>query len=311
MTTSTVVRGQVAQRRWLGEPRVRVLLLVAALSAVGLLVTLVGLVTDGRTITGAPAWLKPAKFAVSIALYCGTLAWMLTLVLGRPRLVHLVAWVTGVALALELGLIVTQVVRGTTSHFNTATAFDADVFSAMGGLVALVFLAAVVAGALLARQQGLPPVLGAGIRGGVAVAVLGMAAAILMLLNRQGGDSGGHTVGGPDGGPGLPLTGWSTEHGDLRVAHFVGLHALQGLPLLAWLLQRYATRLSELAQVRLVRLATLAAAGLVVLLAVEAERGLPLLAPDATVLIAALVGVLVLGGLAARVLARDPRWGRA
>ena len=309
MTTAALRPLPPVRPPWLTRPGSRVLLLAAALSALTLLVALVGLGTDGRVITGAPAWLKPLKFAVSITVYCATLAWMLSLVRNHPRLVRTVAYVTAIALALELVLIVVQVVRGTTSHFNVADPLDARVFDAMGGLITLIFLAAVVAGVLLLRQRGLPRVLGAGIRGGLVVTVLGMAAAILMLVNTDVAPGGAHTVGAPDGGPGLPLTGWSTEHGDLRVAHFVGLHALQALPLLAWALQRYASRLGELASVRLVRLATVAAAGLVVLLAWQAERGLPLLRPDGAVVGVALAGAVLVAAAGAFVVARGLRAG--
>ena len=56
----------------------------APLTGVGLLMivilaaSIVGLAIDPRSITGAPAWLKPAKFAASIAIYTLTLAWVFT-----------------------------------------------------------------------------------------------------------------------------------------------------------------------------------------------------------------------------------------
>ena len=90
---------------------------------------------------------------------------------------------------------------------------------------------------------------------------------------------GAHTVGAPDGGPGIPGTGWSTEHGDLRVPHFFGLHALQALPLFALVLRR--RRLPTDSKVRL----TLTAAGsyfvLFAILLAQALRGQPVLNPDA------------------------------
>lgn len=91
-------------------------------------------------------------------------------------------------------------------------------------------------------------------------------------------------MGAPDGGPGLPLTGWSTQHGDLRVAHFVGLHALQVLPVLAVLLHRYGGAFPQPIQIRMMRTAAVGYAGLVGLPTWQAERGLPLLHPDLAVI---------------------------
>ena len=291
----------------LRDRRVAILLVASVVGLAVLLAALIGLGADDRVITGAPAWLKPLKFGVSIAVYTATLAWLLTLVEGHWWLVRLVAWTTGAALIAEFVLLLIQVVRGTTSHFNTASPFDAAVFRAMGGLITAVFLAAAVAALLLALQRGLPPVLASGIRGGLLVSLLGMAAAVLMLANTGIDPGGAHTVGALDGGPGLPLTGWSTEHGDLRVPHFVGLHGLQALPLLAWALTRYAGALTERTQVLLVRLGSTACAGVVVLLAWQAERGLPLLRPDAAVSLVGAAGALAVGAVASLLVVRGRR----
>jgi NO-binding membrane sensor protein with MHYT domain len=69
--------------------------------------------------------------------------------------------------------------------------------------------------------------------------VLSIRIAILLFVffAFQGASMGArqtHTVGGPEGDAALPVLNWSTRYGDLRIAHFIGMHALQLLPLLSW-----------------------------------------------------------------------------
>jgi hypothetical protein len=87
--------------------------------------------------------------------------------------------------------------------------------------------------------------------------------------------AGAHTVGAADGGPGLPGTGWSTEHGDLRVPHFVGLHAMQALPIFALALP--GRRFTPDARARLVMLGAAVYLGLFVTLLLQALSGSPLM----------------------------------
>ncbi len=201
---------------------------------------------DPKVICGAPRWLKPAKFAISGAIYTVTLIWLLGQVTVWPRLIRRLTDVSGWLLLGEVVLIDLQAARGTTSHFNVSTAFDAAVFAAMGFMILVVWVISGILFAALCRQKFESRAWGTALRAGVLLTVLGSGAGALMtspthaqmLATKHGPPNtvGAHTVGGPDGGPGLPVTRWSTEHGDLRTPHFLGLHGMQALPLFAWLL---------------------------------------------------------------------------
>ncbi len=279
----------------------RLLTVAIAVGALALAVALIGLVADPRWIAGAPAWLKPAKFGVSVLLYLVTIRWMLGVVTGHRRLLGVVAGVMLVALSAELVAIDLQVLRGTTSHFNETTLFDTVVYLGMGGLISTVFAVTAIGAVLVLRTRGVDRTIAAGMRWGLLLSLAGMAEAVLMTVNSRWHDAGGHTVGGVDGGPGLPLTGWSTLHGDLRIGHFLGLHALQVLPILAFLLVRLP--LAERVRTRLLAVAGGGWAGLLVLTTWQALRGQALLSPDALTLAAATALVLAVALGAALVLA--------
>ena len=278
-----------------------VCLMLATLGA-----TLVGLIVDPRVITGAPAWLKPTKFAISISIYTATFLWLLTFISGHTRIVRLIAWLTAGGLVIEMALIAMQVVRGTTSHFNVSTPFDTAVWSIMGGTIVCVWTANLILGIVLMRQRFADAAFAWALRLGVLISLMGMGVAFLMTsptsaqraAAKAGGlpSAGAHTVGVADGGPGLPIIGWSTVGGDLRVPHFVGLHGLQLLPLFGWLLIRYGTRLRPASRTALVWIAGLGYLGIVGLLTWQARRGQSVAHPDARTLIAAGLLVVAVAG---------------
>jgi len=294
----------------------RPLALIVLVMLVAIFVALVGLVADPRVITGAPAWLKPLKFAVSISIYAATFVWLLGFVRGHRRIAGLVAWVTTAGLLIEMTLIVMQVVRGTTSHFNVSTRFDTAVWSIMAGSVIGIWTANLILSIVLLRQRFADPAFGWALRLGVFISFVGMGVAFFMTsptaaqltAAKAGGGlpvAGAHTVGVADGGPGLPVVGWSTVSGDLRAPHFVGLHGLQLLPLLGWLLVRYGTRLRPASRTALVWIAGLGYLGLVGLLTWQALRGQSVVAPDARTIIAASSLLFVIAAALLIVVIRD------
>ena len=275
----------------------------------------IGIFADPRVITGAPAWLKPTKFGVSITLYSLTLVWILGFVRGRRRLVNLLGWVVLGTLALELPVIVVQAVRGTTSHFNVATPFDAALWGLMAVAIAVLWGANFVVAGLLLFQKFENPAFAWSLRLGVVLTIVGMGLGYLMtvptaqqLAGWQAGGAvtivGAHTVGLPDGGSGLPLTGWSTQGGDLRIPHFIGLHALQVVPFLGWWVSR-RKRLPMRTRVALVWAGGSFYLGIILILLQQALRAQPLLRPDALT-VSLVAGLVLTTGLAAFTFTRQP-----
>jgi hypothetical protein len=258
-----------------------------------LVATLIGIIIDPRIITGAPAWVKPSKFAISISVYSLTLLWLMSFIKGHKRLVATSGNSIAIALSVEMAIILTQVIRGTTSHFNISTPFDTTLWALMGAFILLLFVMNLMVAILLLLQRLPDPVVAWSLRLGILLAAVGMVVAFLMtnhptaeqMAAMKAGMSvpaiGGHTVGLADGGPGLPYLGWSTRGGDLRIPHFVGLHALQVLPLFGWLLTRL--RLSWLHtghRVALIWTFGASYLGLIGLLTWQALRAQSIIAPD-------------------------------
>jgi hypothetical protein len=188
---------------------------------------------DSRTILGINPWIKPLKFSISIAIYVWTLAWYLRYLSGRRRAVGVISWGVAISVIAEIIGITLQSARGVPSHFNVATPLDAALFSAMGGMIGFnTLLLTWVCVLFFVDHPDLPAAYLWGIRFGLVLFLLASFEGVFMVIH------GSHTVGAPDGGPGLPLVNWSREHGDLRVAHFAGMHALQVLPLVGYWLGR-------------------------------------------------------------------------
>jgi hypothetical protein len=257
----------------------RPLMICAAAMAVLALVAAVGAVADPRVLTGAPIWLKPFKFAVSFFVYTVTLAWMLSLLERRSRVAEWAATVLVTVSVAEMVVIVTQVVRGQTSHYNETTALNAALWQVMSTSIMVLFVAHLVIAVVVLRRRVADRVTAHAIRWGLGLFLLGTLVAIPMVQPEQYA----HTVGAADGGPGLAVLGWSTTGGDLRIGHFVGMHGLQALPLLALLLGR---RFDQLSRIRLLAVGGVAYGSFAVLLTWQALRGQPLSQPDALTLTA-------------------------
>ena len=180
---------------------------------------------DERTLRGANVWLKPMKFALSLGLFALTTAWFVGHLLPaarRLRALDAIVWVLIGSASFELAYIALQAGIGQGSHYNVGDPLHALMYSLMGlGAMALSATQPALAWLLLrhADPARAPAYRLAVLIGLVLTFVLGASVGGLLSAMQ------------PPETAALPVIGWSLAGGDLRPAHFLGIHAQQALPL--------------------------------------------------------------------------------
>lgn len=209
--------------------RNRTLALFGFLNLAAGVIMIVLMLFDDTQILGINRWIKPFKFFISVGIWSWSMAWY-TVYLDKKKAVRIYARIFVIFMTVEQVCIAGQSVRGVRSHFNVDSPFNGIVFSIMGLVIVVATLWTLYIGILffLQKKFTIPMSYVWGIRLGILLFTISCFEGGYIVKHLS------HTVGGDDGGPGLPLVNWSTQYGDLRVAHFMGLHALQFLPLFGY-----------------------------------------------------------------------------
>jgi hypothetical protein len=265
----------------------RMALQLALACGVLALPSLGALLLDARQLSGVSVWAKPLKFQLSLALHWATVALLLGLLEPARHGTSLVRWALRIgafATLVELLYIVLQAARGRASHFNNDTPLEALLYTALMGTGALLIVLTTAALGIALWRHPRDGQRDVRWLGAVIGLVLGSVLTLVVAVPLSSGaiDGPGPWVGGVrSNGAGLPVFGWSTTGGDLRVPHFVATHLLQVLPLLAWLLHRASAPGPGPAARARVGVWSAAALGtaLVALTSLQAVAGQPLLAP--------------------------------
>jgi hypothetical protein len=183
---------------------------------------------SSRKVLGINAYIKPLKFFISTLIFVWSMAWFLSS-LRLENQVGIYSWMVIAVFSFENIYIYIQAARGETSHFNLSTGFHSTMFMLMGLAIVIMTLWTGYMDYLFYRY---PPAVAPSYLWGIRIGIL-----FFVIFAFQGGIMGSrlsHTVGNKDGGEGLPIVNWSTQHGDLRIAHFLGMHSLQILPIISF-----------------------------------------------------------------------------
>lgn len=189
--------------------------------------------TSSIQLFGVSIWLKPFKFFLSVTILAWTMGYFMQF-LNETNFIKFYSISFVVLLSIELFLIVFQAFRNQPSHFNQIDSLGKFIFSSMAIVITIFMLLTAFVGAMFFIQKEFEA-------SEVLVTAIKWSFVITVIFAFEGFAMGAllkHTVGANDGSEGLPVFNWSKNHGDLRVAHFFGLHALQFIPMISILIAK-------------------------------------------------------------------------
>ena len=257
----------------------------AVIMTLGIPIFIVITIFDSTLVNDELRWIKPLKFFASIAIYSITIEWIYRVFQKEETLTvfNRFRWIIGAGGASEAILITLQAARGVQSHFNVGTPLDLAIFSAMGIIITIVVSTAFVSLYFIwkARKQAPRVYFEAIIYGGLIMTIASFQGFAMtsptpeQLEAFESGSpviiAGSHFVGDlpQTKHATLPFTGWSLEIGDLRISHFIGLHALQFLIVSAFLIHRFKIPIPNTA----IRIVAASYCGLFVFSFLQAQSG--------------------------------------
>lgn len=179
-------------------------------------------------VNNVNAWYKPFKFAIATFFYSWSMAWYCHYLPSFNS--NLFNWFVIVLLGFEIVYITVQASKGALSHYNISTPLYSFLYSMMALAATIITIYTAYVGLLFFTTHF--PELPLYYLWAIRLAII-----IFVVFSFEGfvmGSNMSHTIGSKDGGVGIPILNWSKQFGDPRVAHFIGMHALQVLPILSF-----------------------------------------------------------------------------
>lgn len=173
--------------------------------------------------------IKLIKFCLSVWIYQWTMAYLLFYVNNQQK-VKWYAYLSVFVMIFELSVIIGQAFLGGLSHFNQTDSIGGILYAVMGLFIVWLTTAtlALTIRFIFQKSYTIPAPFALSIKIGLLLFVIfSFFGGYMSVLNT-------HNIGGKMGESGLPLLNWSTLYGDLRVAHFFGIHSLQIIPFIGY-----------------------------------------------------------------------------